>query len=353
VNIIPKSMTALAMLLVPIILVVNGITNPLIALAAAPIKLSLRPAGDQGEYFDLKMTPGESRELTVQLGNLGSEMVPARTFSADVYSLVNGGFGARLDGEPSGGTTSWLNYPAESLDLPPGTSVARVFTVHVPADAKPGEYQTSLLLQNANPFGNETEAAEVSVAFKQFVRQALVVNIAVSGALVPGMQIGTASQRDVGGNTTVAVGVKNTGNVRLKPFGEFVLMNASGKELSRYPIKMDTVYAGTETTAEMPFNQLLNPGEYTVSASLADASGVTATPAPLALSVAKPDVAVGVADMGPGRAVLDQGAPAAQSPEHGGVEQVGTTTGMIALGISLLGMALILGSLIVRRRARP
>ena len=346
-----KRIAALAMLL-PMILAASGVAGPAAVYAAAPIKLSLSPVGTPDGTMNLTMTPGESRELAVQFGNLGSETVPARTFAADIYTLVNGGFGARLDGEPSGGTTAWLTYPAESLDLAPGTRVERTFTLNVPADTKPGEYQTSLVLQNATPFGDDAAASEVSVAFKQFIRQALVVNIVVAGQLTPAMQIGEVSQRAVGGMTTVAVGVNNTGNVRLKPFGEFILTNASGTELSRYPIKMDTVYAGTETTAEMPFDQLLNPGDYTVTASLADASGAAAAPGPLALSVAKPDVAVGVADMGPGRATIDQGSSAAQSPAAPDAEQGRTTAILIALVTAGLVAALVLGSMVMNRRRR-
>jgi hypothetical protein len=312
----------------------------------------LQQGGEQSGNFTLTMTPGESRDLTVQLGNLGAETVRARTFPADVYSLVNGGFGARLDGEPTGGTTAWLSYPTETIDLAPAARLERTFTLSVPADAQPGEYQTSLVLQNADPFGDASATSEVSVAFKQIIRQALSVNITVPGPLVPGLQIGTATQQPVGGNTTVVVQVKNTGNVRLKPSGEFVLMDASGKALSRYPITMDTVYAGTETTAEMPFDQLLNPGEYTVSASLADASGVTAAPGPLALIVPRPDAPGGVAEVGPGRATINQAplaAPAAgpQLPEQGGDASL-----PIALGTTGLGLALLLGGLVLYRRRR-
>ena len=44
---------------------------------------------------------------------------------------------------------------------------------------------------------------------------ALAVFITVPGPLTPGLQIGAVTQRPVADKTTIAVGVANTGNVRL------------------------------------------------------------------------------------------------------------------------------------------
>ena len=74
--------------------------------AAGPIKLSLTPIGTTGSNFVVTMQPGENRSLAVKVGNAGAEPIVARTFAADAYSMVNGGFAVRLEGEPSGGTTA-------------------------------------------------------------------------------------------------------------------------------------------------------------------------------------------------------------------------------------------------------
>ena len=87
--------------------------------AAGPIKLGLTPIGETGSNFTLTMQPGESRNLAVQLVNRGTESVLTRSFAADAYSIVNGGFAVRLDGEPTSGTTTWLSYPTEDVDLSP------------------------------------------------------------------------------------------------------------------------------------------------------------------------------------------------------------------------------------------
>ncbi|CAN5461829.1 hypothetical protein BH20CHL6_BH20CHL6_15380 [soil metagenome] len=98
-----------------------AVAMPGLAHAATEIpRLDIRPMGVDGPYFELTLRPGESRTLGVELANHGTQPVRARTYAADVYTLVNGGFGARLAGEASGEVTAWLDYEARTLDLDRG-----------------------------------------------------------------------------------------------------------------------------------------------------------------------------------------------------------------------------------------
>ena len=60
------------------------------------IRLVLRPVGQAGSYFDLTMKAGQARSLSVEVANAGTSTIAARTYAADVYTIVNGGFGGRL-----------------------------------------------------------------------------------------------------------------------------------------------------------------------------------------------------------------------------------------------------------------
>ncbi|MFA6112176.1 MAG: DUF916 domain-containing protein, partial [Candidatus Latescibacterota bacterium] len=116
-----------------------------------PVKLSLKAVDQPGPYFDLVIKPGQSQQLTVELGNHGSATIPARTYAADAYSLINGGFGAGTRDSTPTGTTTWLSYPTEVLQLPAGQAATRDLTVSVPAGTAPGEYISSLILENDAP----------------------------------------------------------------------------------------------------------------------------------------------------------------------------------------------------------
>jgi hypothetical protein len=229
------------------------------------IRLVLRPADQPGSYFDLTMLPGEARTLEVDIGNDGDAPLLARTYAADVYTIINGGFGARLRDEPQTGTTGWLDYPTELLPLAVRGGLRRTFAVSVPADAGPGEYITSLVLENEEPF-QQTGA----VALSQIVRQAIAVVITVPGERSPLLRVGAASHKDVVGVSVVDVAVENTGNVRLKPSVTFTLVDGSGNIVGGSTVVMDTFYADTATFVEVPLAMPLPAGAYTVRLHLED-----------------------------------------------------------------------------------
>ncbi|GEM_PF-2411585 len=298
------------------------------------VKLGIKPVGVTGSYFMLTMVPGETHGYTVELGNFGAETVNARTYAADAYTIVNGGFGAKLDGEPTSGTTHWLDYTADTIALASGTGINRTFQVSVPADTTPGEYITSLVIQNAD-IGSTTTTG--SVGIRQVTRQVIAVVITVPGPRAPSLEIGAATYRTVAGNSAIAIAVKNTGNVRLKPAGEFILRDASGIEVSRYPIMMDSVYAGTETFVEVPFTGRLNPGAYTAALALADSTqGVSAAAHPSSLTVPQVESEGAIQPIGtaPQPAAISQAAPAAAGLDLRSV----LIGGSLMLALALFGL---------------
>ena len=299
-------------------------------------RLALRSVGQAGSFFDLSMRPGETRTLRVEIANTGDASLAARTYAADVYTIVNGGFGrlmgrsvlnksieelatwvsdargvyttvnggfgGRLRGEPRTGTTRWLDYATAVLQLPAGQSVRRSFAVTVPADAGPGEYITSIVLEN-----DQAIRTEGSVVLDQVIRQAIAVVVTVPGPRSPGLAIGTASHKVVAGRSVVSVAVENTGNVRLKPDVDLTLFDASGAEVSHASVQMDTFYARTDTFVEVPLASLLLPGTYTVRLGLVDPdSTVRADAGSLTFAVDAPVESAGPAGAVPGLTAVNQ-----------------------------------------------
>jgi hypothetical protein len=229
------------------------------------VRLALLPVGQPGSFFDLTMRPGEIRSLAVDIANDGEAAMVARTYAADVYTIINGGFGARLRDELPSGTTQWLDYPTGVLSLAVGVATRRTFTIAVPADAGPGEYITSLVLENDLPFQSTG-----AVGLNQVVRQAVAVVVTVPGLRSPRLAVGQASHKVVAGRSVVSVGVDNSGNVRLKPLVGYVLLDATGIQVSHGSVQMDTFYARTSTSIEVPLDAQLLPGAYTVRLTIED-----------------------------------------------------------------------------------
>lgn len=302
------------------------------------VKLVLLPVDQPGPYFDVTMHPGDTRTLEVEVGDAAVGEIAVRTYAADVYTIINGGFGGRLRDEAPTGMTRWVAYPTETLQLRAGQTVRRPFTVTVPLDAGPGEYISSLVLENEQPI-----QADGAFTVDQFVRQAVAVVVTVPGPRSPKLVIGAARHEVVAGRSIVSIAVANPGNVRLKPAVAFSLFDASGATISQTIVRMDTFYARTDTFVEIPLAALLLPGAYTIRLSLDDPEeGARAEATAIPFVVVAPAAAARSEGATPEPVAVDQGP--ARGPQRPPIE-------LIALvGALLAALGLVLGAQITRRR---
>jgi hypothetical protein len=299
------------------------------------VQLGIKPVGVRGSYFELTLEPGEARQLAVEVGNYGSPDAVALLYPADVYSLVNGGMGVRLADEPTGPTTNWLGIAAESIALAGGQAVVRTFAISVPDNAEPGEYITSIVVEDATPL--EAEAAD-GVTTQRVNRHAIAVVVTIPGPTAPALSLGEVAHRITGGRSVISVEVHNDGNVRLQPSGELIL--SSGDEQLTFPIRMDSVYAGTSTLAEIPFTTIIEPGKLTATVRLTDKRHD--------VSAATPTVSLVVDHDQPSSPMTHSAANQAASDEPPATVS-GMKARVIVLVIMVVGL-LVVGSLAVRRR---
>ncbi|MDQ2854423.1 MAG: hypothetical protein M3R32_06130 [Chloroflexota bacterium] len=315
-----------------------GVAAPSVALAKDPLmKLALSPIDQAGSFFDLTLRPGQSRRLEVRIANDGGMAIVARTYSADVYTIINGGFGGRLRDEPRTGMTGWVVYPTDVLALAPGEGILRAFTVTVPPDAGPGEYISSLVLENDQPI-----LSQDAIGLNQIVRQALAIVVTVPGLRSPGLAIGEATHKVVAGASIIRIAVENIGNIRLKPIVGFTLLNATGSEVSRANMQMDTFYSLTSTFIEFPLAALLQPGTYSVQLTLADARQGVHTQKQLALVVDAAEQASLQDGVVPGLTGVVQGS---------GIGPL-ATAGIVLAVVFLLAIGSAVFILLARRRRR-
>jgi hypothetical protein len=233
--------------------------------ADVPVKLAIEPVGEHGSFFERSLEPGSSAELIVDLANYGDAIVLARTFAADAYPLINGGFGARLRGEPITRTTTWVDYPTEIVDIEPGRALRRTFTVTVPTDAQPGEYITSIVIENEEPL-----TSGEGVTFNQFVRAAVAIVVVVPGETEAALQLGDARHSFLDGRSVVAVAIDNVGDLLLRPAGSFTITTDAGTTVDSRQVAMDSVYAHNSTWLEVVLDRSLAPGHYFANVDVTD-----------------------------------------------------------------------------------
>jgi hypothetical protein len=260
--------------------------------AAAPLlradvpPLGLTALGQNGAFFDVTIAAGESAQFEIDRVNPGDSSVEARTYVGVVSTIVNGGFGAADSTAAPSGASTWIDYPAGVFTLAAQEKNTAAFTVSVPAGTAPGQYVSSIVLENAVP-----DAGTGQVALDRIVRQAVAVSIRVPGPLAPEFSLGRASLGEVAGSTVVSVRTSNDGNQHLAPAGTLTLADSDGALLSTHEIVMGSFYAGMSTTVAVNLGSLLAPGDYLLTLELADPlTGVTAGVFEVPLTVAAPDL---------------------------------------------------------------
>jgi hypothetical protein len=232
---------------------------------AEPQRLSIRPADSDRQWIELTLRPGEASRVRVELGNLGEAAVEADAYVSDVYTIVNGGFGARLRGEAPRGASTWLDVRPEHLRLDPGERVTRGLEIRVPSAAAAGEHITSLVIEATSDPGSEAP-----LKLRQVRRHAMAIVVHVPGPADPRLAVNGASYHRVGDAASVRVAIANPGNTRLQPVAEFSLTRASGAPVLDETLRMGSFYAWTETFLEIGLAAPLAPGGYCAEVHLRD-----------------------------------------------------------------------------------
>jgi len=249
--------------------------------------LAFAPTESENGFFELTLEPGKSATVSVGIANVGEETYRLVTYAADVYTRVNGGAESRLKDEPISGATEWLAYPTETFDLAPGQKMTRDIVVTVPEGTTPGEYTSSVVIQNLDPI---EAASEGGVGMLQVIRQAIAVAITVPGPEEAGLAIDTATYSLAPAYASVLVTVENTGNVRLAPVATMALTDAEGAEITSATLQMETFFPGTPANLEFPLVRTLDPGEYHVVVSLDETEHeASAGPVDLLITIAEPE----------------------------------------------------------------
>jgi hypothetical protein len=232
--------------------------EPLIAYEIFP------KGGRFGSYFEPSIDAGETKKLDVVLANTGNVVFEGRTYAVNAFTEVNGGFAVAESDVAPEGVTLWLDYPEQTYTIPPGQGIERTFTVTVPEDVTPGQYITSLILENA-----EARDVEGSDNFEQVVRFAVPVFITVPGPVKPEFEIGEIALTAQESFAEITVQISNTGNVRVRPEGTITIADSAGEALFNTQVTMGSVFARDATTFQVGLPPLA-PGQYQIAVDLKD-----------------------------------------------------------------------------------
>jgi hypothetical protein len=245
----------------------------------------LSPKGkENGDYFDVTLEAGKTATLTATIGNGSSVPVKAITYAADAYSDLNGGFALKAAGSEPTGTTTWLDFPSQTIDFDAKQAIDQQFTVTVPEGTPPGQYIAGIAVETA-----DAQAIAGDSPLSQKMRLATAVFITVPGPTTPEFAVSDLALVVDPQGTSLTGLVTNTGNVRVRPEGTVTIADAQGATVVEAPIKMGSVYAHDETHFLVTLPNPIPEGSYLANAKFEDPdTGATATLDNAAVTAAAP-----------------------------------------------------------------
>jgi hypothetical protein len=247
----------LALLVAVLVAVLLAAVAPAPAGAAEePIRIGIHPAGERTGFIEVSLDPGTTATVSIDIVNAGGSVV-VRTYAADAFTLVNGGFGARFEADPHTGPVAWLGYEAQSLELDTGAVVTRSATVSVPPGTPPGEYIAALVVQNEQPVPVASAGG-----LQQVVRSALAVVIDVPGPRLIALSVGDAEHVFAAGTSVIGFPAANEGNELVRPAAAFRLESSAGTPIASLDVTLDSFYGGLPARIEFPLDAALAPGRY-------------------------------------------------------------------------------------------
>ena len=220
-------------------------------------------------YFLHTIDPGSALVDEAKVINDGTAPIQLDLYVADARTAINGGTSFANTSVTSSEAASWVTVDANRVSLQPGEQQIVEFTIDVPAETSPGQYIAGLVVQ---PNADEVKAADgegTEFGAKVVHRVGIAVVIEVPGPAVVDLSFSDLKIRDVDDEgTTLSYAVVNTGSVMVQGSGTFTITDPDGGEVAAIAFEMDTVLPGDDGLFLLPYDGLLEDGEYQLWATL-------------------------------------------------------------------------------------
>lgn len=184
---------------------------------AAPGSIGVIPAFPQEGnerskgIFIYSLKGGESAEDGVKIFNYTDAEVSVILGAVDSIAASDGSFSCKQNTDQQKVVGTWVELTADKVTIPAKSDTIVPFTVNVPKDVSPGEYDGCVTAQDASNFATK-KGSGILLGFRSAIRMA----ITVPGKIVKKLTIEQVKiERVSSGNYTVSPITRNSGNVSL------------------------------------------------------------------------------------------------------------------------------------------
>jgi hypothetical protein len=218
-------------------------------------------------YYRLTARPGAVITQAVHLENRNKHAISVRIAGIDGYTSDATGAAYTTPGRVAKRAGTWVVISTPELTMQTGEKRNVDFTVHVPPDAKPGEYLAGVGMWV--PLASSTTtlpggASNAGFAITLQGERVIAVEIVIPGPSRPSLVV-TGVKPVVGPNgLRLQLGIANTGNAFTHGSG---VVTVADTKLN-FPFNIDTFVSHTAINYRVPWTRTVVPGEHKVSIKL-------------------------------------------------------------------------------------
>lgn len=233
---------------------------PADGLAQGAISLNVWPP-----KIELSVMPGETKTGIINVDNKGSSVANLVAYITDVGMEKNGNVTFPEGGSLSFSCEPWLLVNPEQFRLAQGASQQVRYTFKVPNDAA-GTYLACIFVQSKP----EDRPFATGSAISARIGSMIIVNVTGTGSKSAELfSLGTRQSKDVS-QTQVEIGIRNKGNVMLRPSGTIEIKSESGWIVEKVNFNEDkqAVLPYSERLYPISISPNIEPGAYRLIATI-------------------------------------------------------------------------------------
>ena len=197
-------------------------------------------------FFVFNSHPGGVIHSQVRVTNMGTASGVVTLAPVDATTGQTSGT-VFLSGEiAQHAVGSWMTLATSRLTLNPGQSQVVPFQVFVPHDAEPGQHVGGISAASISV--NNTQSTSKTTSVQLNIRNVYVIAVQINlpGSTVESLSITGIQSGGYHGYQSVIIGLSNSGNVMLKPYGTLQVQNTHGQVLQNIPLRLDTLLPATQ-----------------------------------------------------------------------------------------------------------
>jgi hypothetical protein len=222
----------------------------------------------QGHFFLLDAAPGAAITQSFRVNNPNDHPVSVTIEAVDAITGENTGVQLGKPGSAKALASRWVVVSTPEVTLGPATYRDIPFTVHVPANAKPGQYlagvSASVPLSAADAAAAKAPSGQAGFSMAVRFQRAIAVEIDVPGARAPRLQVSAVDPTATPGGVNLGVHMANVGNAFAHGSG-VIRVADTNTDLS---FKIDTFVAGTSIVYPLQWTKTVVPGTHHVEVDL-------------------------------------------------------------------------------------